>query len=430
MSDKIKLNPAVFLAIAIFIINSTIFSFLIYPKIEKGIDLNFDGEGYQKIALNILSGKGFYFSEGDDPVLSSHGRPTLLRPPLYPYFISCVYYIFGFKPQIIVVCHVIINSLMIYFVYRIAKEVFNEKTAILSSFICAFYLPFIWFLPRLYNENIFNFLLACSMFYVVLVFCNLSLINSIILGILIGLASLCKGQMILFPFVLLPGLIYRYRGEKTKFCKHYAIILLTFLLSLSPWVIRNYIVSEKFVPTQFGGAIHFMRGNESAKINLGFFHQNHGIAMKKAFEKEGQIIEKFESLNKRKITEVELDEIFNKIAFNYIKENPIEFLEKIRIGCLHFWYLGESKIKSMGMALLQFPVLMLALLGFYLALKKRIKCIFPLYSVILYFTLVHAAILPISRYSIPIMPYIIMFASFGIITLYNKLKEILQSDLV
>ncbi|MBI2557284.1 MAG: hypothetical protein HYW13_07755 [Planctomycetes bacterium] len=105
-------------------------------------------------------------------------------------------------------------------------------------------------------------------------------------------------------------------------------------------------------------------------------------------------------------------------------------MEKIRIGCLHFWYLGESKIKSMGMALLQFPVLILALLGFYLALKKRIKCIFPLYSVILYFTLVHAAILPISRYSIPIMPYIIMFASFGIITLYNKLKEILQSDLV
>lgn len=268
------------------------------------------------------------------------------------------------------------------------------------------------------------------MFYVIQVFCNLSLINSIILGILIGLASLCKGQMILFPFVLLPGLIYRYRWEKIKLCKYYAIILLMFLLSLSPWVIRNYIVSGRFVPAQCGGAIHFMRGNESAKMNIGFFHQNHGIAMKKAFEKEEQIIDQFESLNKRKITEIELDGIFNKIAFNYIKENPLEFLQKIGIGCFHFWYLGESKIKSIGMALLQFPVLILALLGFYLALKKRIKCIFPLYSVILYFTFVHAVILSISRYSISTMPYIIMFASFGIISLYDKLKELLQSELV
>ena len=430
MYEKTNFNTLILLPIILFLLNSGIFCFLIYPKIGKGIDLNFDGEGYQKIALNILSGKGFYFSEGDDPVLSSHGRPTLLRPPLYPYFISCVYYLFGFKPHIIVVCHIIINSLMIYFVYRIAKMVFHEKAAILSSFICAFYLPFIWFLSRLYNENIFNFLLVCSMFYVIQVFCNLSLINSIILGILIGLASLCKGQMMLFPFVLLPGLIYRYRGEKTKFCKHYAIILISFVLILSPWVIRNYVVSGKFVPAQFGGAVHFMRGNESAKMNIGFFHQNHGIAMKKAFEKEKQIIDQFESLNKRKITEIELDGIFNKIAFNYIKENPLEFLEKIGIGCFHFWYLGESKIKSMGMALLQFPLLILALLGFYLALKKRIKCIFPLYSVILYFTFVHAAILSISRYSIPTMPYIIIFASFGIITLYDKLKEILQSDLV
>src|SRR3989338_4857450 len=278
MEKSIKINKSILLATVIFLFNATIFCFLIYPKIDNKINLHFDGEGYQKIAFNILSNKGFIFDEGDDSVLSSNKRHTLLRTPLYPYFISFVYYIFGFKPNILIIFHIIINSFMIYFVYRIAKEVFNEKTAILSSFICAFYLPFIWFLPRLYNENIFNFLLACSMFYVVLVFCNLSLINSIILGILIGLASLCKGQMILFPFVLLPGLIYRYRGEKTKFCKHYAIILLTFLLSLSPWVIRNYIVSEKFVPTQFGGAIHFMRGNESAKINLGFFHQNHGIS--------------------------------------------------------------------------------------------------------------------------------------------------------
>src|SRR3989339_1778691 len=371
MSDKIKLNPAVFLAIAIFIINSTIFSFLIYPKIEKGIDLNFDGEGYQKIALNILSGKGFYFSEGDDPVLSSHGRPTLLRPPLYPYFISFVYYIFGFKPNVVIIFHIIINSFMIYFIYRIAKEVFNEKTAILSSIICAFYLPFIWLLSRVYNENLFTFLLICSMFFVVKVFYNLSLRNSIILGILIGISSLCKGQMIVLPFVLLPGLIYIYRKEKIKLYKRFSMIIISLLLTISPWTIRNYIVSGKFVPVQYGAGIHFMRGNESAKMYFCFSSLSFSDAIHQAFAKEEQAINRFETLHNRKITEVELDEVLKKIAFNNIKDNPLEFLEKIFIGCFHFWYLGENKIKSLGLAILQFPIIILAIFGFYFAYKKK-----------------------------------------------------------
>src|SRR3972149_5673959 len=181
MEKSIKINKSILLATVIFLFNATIFCFLIYPKIDDKINLNFDGEGYQKIAFNILSNKGF---------------------------------IFGFKPNVVIIFHIIINSFMIYFIYRIAKEVFNEKTAILSSIICAFYLPFIWLLSRVYNENLFTFLLICSMFFVVKVFYNLSLRNSIILGILIGISSLCKGQMIVLPFVLLPGLIYIYRKEK------------------------------------------------------------------------------------------------------------------------------------------------------------------------------------------------------------------------
>ena len=69
MNEKIEFNKLTLLAIILFLFNAGIFYFLIYPKIEKKLNLHFDGEGYQKIAFNIPSCKGFFFDKRDDPVL-------------------------------------------------------------------------------------------------------------------------------------------------------------------------------------------------------------------------------------------------------------------------------------------------------------------------------------------------------------------------
>src|SRR3972149_8560781 len=233
MNKKTNFNKLICLSIILFLFNSTIFCFLVYPKIDKKMNLKFDDESYQRIAFNILSGKGVFFDKGDDPVLKSYSRPTLLRAPLYPYFIAFVYYIFGFKPKLLIMFHIMVNLSFVYIVSIVAKEVFNEKTAILSSFILSLYPPFIWYLSRLYNENLFNFLLALSMLYAVKIFSDFSLKNSIILGFLVGLTSLCKGQVIVFPLVLLPGLIYVYKLEMASLVKRFSLILILMLITIS-----------------------------------------------------------------------------------------------------------------------------------------------------------------------------------------------------
>src|SRR3989304_10178709 len=275
MKENLNSNKLIFLAVILYLFNSTIFCFVIYPKIQSNMNLNFDGEGYQKMAFNILSGKGFFLGESDDPILRNHGKPTLLRPPLYPYFISSVYYIFGFKPWLIVIIHIIANLLVILIIYTITVKVFDRKTAILSSFVLSLYPPFIWYLSRLYNENLFNFLLALSMLYAVKIFSDFTLKNSIILGLLVGLTSLCKGQMIIFPLILLPGLIYVYKRKITSLFKKFLIVIIFMLLTISPWTIRNYIISGKFVLIQSGAAIHFMRGNQTIEEDIAFLKKNY-----------------------------------------------------------------------------------------------------------------------------------------------------------
>ncbi len=421
MKEKVSSRKLIILAVILYFLNSTIFCFIIYPKLQRKMDLNFDGEGYQKMAINILSGKGFFLGESDDPILRNHGKPTLLRPPLYPYFISLVYYMFGYNQTLIVVIHILVNLLMIFIIYQIAVKVFDRKTAFLSSFVLSLYPPFIWYLSRLYNENLFNILLALSVLYAVKIFSDISLKNSIIFGLLSGLTSLCKGQMIVYPLVLLPGLIYVYQSDIAKVVKRFSLMLIFMLLVISPWTVRNYIVSGKFVLIQSGAAIHFMRGNALFEKNIGFSNPYHKNAMDEAFAKERKIIKQFESVNKRKITELELTEVFDNIVMEYIKNNPLRFIKKILTGCLQFWYLGESKVKSTGMAIIQFPLILFAIMGIYPVYKKRSKLIIPVYSLIIFFTVIHAALLAISRYSIPVMPYVIILASFGITNLYENL---------
>ena len=67
-------------------------------------------------------------------------------------------------------------------------------------------------------------------------------------------------------------------------------------------------------------------------------------------------------------------------------------------------------------------LILFAILGIYHSYKQNTRLTIPIYSLIIFFTVIHAALLAISRYSIPVMPYVIMFASVGIIKTYDKLK--------
>ena len=167
-----------------------------------------DGERYEEMALNILSGKGFYLTISDDPMMSYTDKPTILRAPLYPYFIFLIYELLGKKVWVIQLIQVLLSSTTCFIIYSIAKAIYGEKIGNLSAFIFAFFPFFIWYVPRFYQETVFTFLLAVFTYCMLKLLKDLRLRTALLTGIILGVTNLCRSTMLIFPVFLLFFYIY------------------------------------------------------------------------------------------------------------------------------------------------------------------------------------------------------------------------------
>ena len=87
--------------------------------------------------------------------------------------------------------------------------------------------------------------------------------NGLISGFWWGLSALTREISLLFMapiaiwmFLYLPG-----KSRIKLFFKCYGILLLSFCLTISPWIIRNYVIFKKFIPISTNGGINFYMGN-------------------------------------------------------------------------------------------------------------------------------------------------------------------------
>jgi len=248
---------------------------------------------YHGIALNIAQGKGYKFKE----------KPTALRGPIYPLFLGLVYKIFGQHLKAARVVQCIIGGLSVLITYWIATAMFNPGVGIIAALISTFYPPFLhymnWSGPGyLLAETLFSFMTLLAVLCLVYYAQKQSLISMIASGVVLGLATLTKGALILL-IPLLPFWILYVKKFSLKICvKESFIIIGFFLLTLSPWIIRNYVVFHELilVSTKEGGV--FLAGNSpDAK----------GSAYIRSSKLENQIISRPELMSR--YSEAELDRI-------------------------------------------------------------------------------------------------------------------------
>lgn len=94
-----------------------------------------DTQAYMQIAGNVLSGKG----------LIAPGGTVASHPPLYPLFLSGVYFLFGEGYWPVRIVQGALSALSCVVVYLLTRPVLNAQTAKLASFLCAIYPFFIFF---------------------------------------------------------------------------------------------------------------------------------------------------------------------------------------------------------------------------------------------------------------------------------------------
>jgi hypothetical protein len=198
--------------------------------------------------------------------------------------------------------------------------------------------------------------------------------------------------------------------------KKVAPVIITFILVLSPWIVRNYIVHNKFIPFTTEGGAALLAGNN--KLASGDGLCNLGLLFN---DKENERLSRMGEVDKDAMYRGKALEFFAK---DYRKLPKLFFKKLLVLWDIYDTYYDESGKSHRNFNIVYSIVLMFALFGIVrsIRLKPPIGVSLMLYFFV-YFSVIAMIFLGESRFRNPVEPFLIFFAGSGIISMYDSIKR-------
>ena len=316
--------------------------------------------------------------------------------PLTPLFYAALIAIFGESILIAKLCTCAVSAMTVYAVavltYRVCADPMAATTA---AAITAVYPFFIFYSALILSETLFVFVLV--LLVTLLVAQNSS--NSVFTGVMAGVAHLVKPLVLyLVPLLLIWQVVRNHANIRSS-----AIVLLVFVITITPWALRNFYSLGHLSFTTSGSGHVLWEGNNP-------WNNTGGVSGSFAQP------EKFLESLPEGLGEFEADAWKKERAISYIKQDPSLFLQSGIKKLGRFWSLWPNSKDYRGISyklisIFSFGViLVLAIIGtatFY----KRYRAIGLFLVIIGYFSLLHMLAIGSIRYRLPIEPFLIVIAS-------------------
>ena len=142
----------------------------------------------------------------------------IFRPPLYPAYLALMLAI-GWDKMGAWGGQVLLGTVGVVLVYRIARRTLNRRAARIASGLFAFDPLLVWFTHRLWSETLFIFFLLAALDLLTSAWARRRAWAWLPAGLLFGLAGLTRPMILTFVPLLLPWAIlqmYRARSSQTK----------------------------------------------------------------------------------------------------------------------------------------------------------------------------------------------------------------------
>lgn len=379
-------------------------SYSFYFRIEPSVD----ARGYDRIAQNLVAGKG-YVEKDNIPVVFD---PAVSRVgPGYQFFLAGVYKIFGRNLYLIWIIQALIHTLSGYLIYLISKKIFlSAKAGIISAFLFLFFIDIFELTAMLLTETLFLFLLLFSVYAMIKFFESPDYKNSAFIGLIFGLGVLTRPTVLPMFLIMFGVMIYK------KYFKFAVLFLIIPVLIISPWTIRNYKVYHTFILTSSAGGINLWMGNNESATGESFYTE-----------------EMSDYINKRGFVAAEKKGIEEGIKF--IVNNPVRFIELLFIKASIYFSLARpaafwfhlkgivvliTALLSSGFA---FVIFSSGIAGGLKLLKEKKFLSNLLITFAITAPLIVIPLVVETRYRYQIYPFIIIFSGYFLADIKNNLKE-------
>jgi len=327
-------------------------------------------------------------------------EPTVYITPVYPMFLAAIFKIFGsgiIGLQSARVIQALLAGAGTYILFLTAKRLFNPAVGILSVFLASFYPPNISTPGYLLTETLFVVLFLWGIYYSFIFADNCSLKKAARWGLLWGLTILCRPTAALIPVIFFLWLLWVRRICLKNVLRYGITASIGFVLVMSPWWTRNYILFKEFIPLTQSSGNPLLQGTY---VN---------------YEKD------VVSLTSPQKTERQLDKEEVALAVSRIRkgfsENPKRYLlwytlgKTIRLWIYPFYWRVLAGVSINAVFAIHFFYI-LGFVGLLLAMARNFTMNFYTVMIIIYFNILFCIFYSFSRYAYPLMYLVTMYLAF------------------
>jgi 4-amino-4-deoxy-L-arabinose transferase-like glycosyltransferase len=307
--------------------------------------------------------------------------------------------------------HAIVGTANCLLLYYLGKVYFGGRAGLWAALFGAMYPMFIYFSGLVLTETLTSHTILWILLMQQRLHEDFNCKNGLLMGVTLTAGTLMKASLglLLGPY-LLWWLLFSPRKQLSRKLLPLCITLISFLVSMSPWVIRNYLHFREFVPlSTMGGYMLYISNNENATGGP----RTRDMTLP--------------PLGKD-MNEVQRNKQLQRGAMQWIRQNPKRFLSLAAKkfartwSPLPNWKSARRLHYQIAMFTSYCSVMLLAIVGIWHSRNRWRTHWTPLIPVA-YIAALHSIFMGSIRYRFPTMPALIIFTGYGMAILWNKIRE-------
>ena len=357
------------------------------------------------------------------------------QAPLYPSFMALVMAVAGRSVLAVKFAQVLLGTGTILLVYSIGRSWLGHTRGLMAAMICAVYPNLIAFSHYLFTETLFVFLLASLVLLLTRERFYSSKAVALLGGIVLGLAVLTRGSVVYFLPLLVFWLLATNRRRLRQAVISTTLMLFACALTIAPWTIRNHRVHGGFVLIDTNGPFNLWRGNtpESYADRPDSYRCYDWPFDNIPIQPVGKqwvrklVAESATTLGVENTTDLQIIQCARTLAWECIREDPAAFLRRAKYKFIDMWNPTSFLLRHFQFGLygtvsppVQLACSGTAVLGYLLVMgfglwgwvcRRREAWAWLILILVFYFTAIHLVAFGLTRFRLPLMPFIIILAA-------------------
>jgi 4-amino-4-deoxy-L-arabinose transferase-like glycosyltransferase len=379
---------------------------------SHSVDFSADPYRYGFMARSLLRGEGF------------PAQAIQRRGPLYSILIAGIFYVFGDHVWVVHLVQALLAAGTALLMFDLGRRLFSLRAGIIAGVMAAFHPLFLRYVSSLHLETFLTFTFTAMVWLTVRFRSRPTVVNGLLVGVAAGLTSLIKAIGLVYPGIfavalMLESLAARRRTGRFSYpFVPVAGMFVAMAVVIAPWTLHNYRLMGHFVPVSTGSGDAILRSF--------IFSRTEFVTLQKPpyTDAENESNALFERLSREAGTtwqkdDWETEQITNKAAKKMMLAQPGGFVRKTVVGLFTFWYQMTSMKNSLVAGAAALFAWILAVIGWRQARREKLA-VWPLLLPAFYLNVLLALLLALGRYSVPVVPGVLVVAAFGLDTLLSR----------